>query len=174
MRSEFAARLGTYEPSQLIFVDESAVDRRCTYRGRAWAIRGRKASRKAFFCRGRRSVLQVIAIVITNSVLLRFSVLPALSMDGILHCDIVEGAFDSELFYQFINRLLDEMQPFPARNSVIVMDNCRIHKNPAILELIESRCVLIIHAQYIFTHIKPVECATSSCLRIRQITIPLS
>ena len=70
----------------------------------------------------------------------RFSVLPALSLDdGIIHCDIVEGSFDTELFYTFVSRLLDQMQPFPTPNSVIVMDNCRIHKHPAIVELIESR-----------------------------------
>lgn len=54
LRTDFAARIGTYEANQLVFVDESAVDRRTTYRGRAWAIRGRPATRKAFFCRGRR------------------------------------------------------------------------------------------------------------------------
>jgi len=71
---------------------------------------------------------------------LRFSVLPALSLyDGILHCDIVEGSFDTQLFYQFIERVLNQMQPYPASNSVIVMDNCRIHKHPAILELIRER-----------------------------------
>ncbi|KIL55223.1 hypothetical protein M378DRAFT_41478, partial [Amanita muscaria Koide BX008] len=87
-----------------------------------WAIRGNKATRKAFFVCGQ-----------------RFSILPALSLtEGILHCDIIEGSFDSSLFYTFISRLLDRMEPFPAPNSVIVMDNCRIHKHPAILDLIES------------------------------------
>jgi hypothetical protein len=72
--------------------------------------------------------------------LVRFSVLPALSLnDGILHCDIVEGSFNTHLFYQFVSRLLDRMQPFPAANSVLVMDNCRIHKHPAIMELIQER-----------------------------------
>jgi hypothetical protein len=72
-----------------------------------------------------------------------FSVLPALSLtDGILHCDIVEGSFDAELFGTFISRLLDFMEPFPATNSVIVMDNCRIHKNPEILDLITERYAL--------------------------------
>lgn len=79
----------------------------------------------------------------TQQLLIRFSVLPALALnDGIIHCDIVEGAFNSELFYSFTARLLDQMQPFPAPKSVIVMDNCRIHKHPEILELIESRYVL--------------------------------
>ena len=69
-----------------------------------------------------------------------FSILPALSLtEGILHCDIVEGVFDSSLFYTFIRHLLDHMEPFPAPNSIIVMDNCCIHKHPAILDLIESR-----------------------------------
>lgn len=71
---------------------------------------------------------------------IRFSVLPTLSLDdGILHCDIVEGAFNSGSFYTFIECTLDRMQPFPTPNSVIVMDNCRIHKHPEILELIESQ-----------------------------------
>ena len=43
-RANFAARIGTYDANQLVFVDESAVDRRTTYRGWAWAIRGKKAT----------------------------------------------------------------------------------------------------------------------------------
>ena len=72
--------------------------------------------------------------------LCRFSVLPALSLnDGIIHCDIVEGSFCTDTFTQFIKRLLNHMQPYPAENSVIVMDNCRIHKHPEIQNMIESR-----------------------------------
>ncbi|KIO09221.1 hypothetical protein M404DRAFT_132524, partial [Pisolithus tinctorius Marx 270] len=111
----------------IISVDESSVDRRTTYRGRAWSFRGTKAQRKAFFVRGR-----------------RFSVLPALSLrDGILHCDVVEGSFCTETFTKFIERLLVHMNPFPAVNSVIVMDNCQIHKHPDIQQLIESKYVVV-------------------------------
>ncbi|KAI5822085.1 hypothetical protein K523DRAFT_217490, partial [Schizophyllum commune Tattone D] len=67
-----------------------------------------------------------------------YSLLPALSLDGIIHVSIVEGSFTSDLFYDFIDGLLDKMQPYPNPRSVIVMDNCRIHKDPAILDLIES------------------------------------
>jgi hypothetical protein len=55
-RSDYLLRIGGYEPNQIVFVDESAVDRRTTYRGRAYAIKGRKATHKAFFCQGRRYV----------------------------------------------------------------------------------------------------------------------
>jgi transposase len=62
-----------------------------------------------------------------------------MSLDGMIHVKIVEGSFTSALFRDFINGLLDHMQPFPGKNSVIIMDNARIHKDPTILELIEAR-----------------------------------
>jgi hypothetical protein len=69
-----------------------------------------------------------------------FSVLPALSLnDGIIHCDIVEGSFCTDTFEHFVEGLLNHMQPYPASNSVIVMDNCRIHKHPRIVAMIEER-----------------------------------
>ena len=72
--------------------------------------------------------------------ILRYSVLPALSLEeGVLHCDVIKGAFDTAAFYKFIERTLEQMQPFPSTNSVIVMDNCKIHKHPEIVNLIESR-----------------------------------
>ena len=49
---EYITRIGKYEPEQLVFVDESSVDRWTTYCGQAWSIRGTKAQRKAFFVRG--------------------------------------------------------------------------------------------------------------------------
>ena len=52
----FATCIGTYEPNQLIFVDESAVNCHTTYRGHAWAIHGMKATGKTFFCRGKRYI----------------------------------------------------------------------------------------------------------------------
>lgn len=44
-------------PEQMVFVDESACNRKMTYREYAWAVRGRRAVRKAFFIRGKRSVI---------------------------------------------------------------------------------------------------------------------
>ncbi|KAF8605660.1 hypothetical protein BDV93DRAFT_438642, partial [Ceratobasidium sp. AG-I] len=66
----------------------------------------------------------------------RFSILPALSLDGILHVAIREGSLTAETFYKFIEGPLATMQPFPAANSVIVIGNCSIYKHPKILKLI--------------------------------------
>ena len=62
-------------------------------------------------------------------------------MEGMLDCMVVEGSFNTELFVAFIKNLIGKMQPFPLPNSVIIMDNCAIHKAPEIRELIEARYV---------------------------------
>ncbi|KIK75046.1 hypothetical protein PAXRUDRAFT_42102, partial [Paxillus rubicundulus Ve08.2h10] len=54
-------------------------------------------------------------------------------------CDVVEGSFCTETFTKFIEGLLENMQPYPAPNSVIVMDNCKIHKHPSIQNMIEAK-----------------------------------
>ncbi|KZV59201.1 hypothetical protein PENSPDRAFT_553637, partial [Peniophora sp. CONT] len=54
-RAEYTMKIGTrYLRNMLVFVDESAANRRTTYRGYAWAIRGRRAVRKCYFVRGKR------------------------------------------------------------------------------------------------------------------------
>jgi transposase len=71
-----------------------------------------------------------------------YSVLPALAIHGMVYSHIVEGSFTASRFIDFIHGLLDHLQPYPAPNSVIVMDNCRIHKAPEIQEMIEARCAV--------------------------------
>ena len=71
-----------------------------------------------------------------------YSLLPAISLDGMVDCVVVENAFNASLFAGFIASLLDKMNPFPAPRSVIVMDNCSIHKAPEIRQLIESKLAL--------------------------------
>ncbi len=66
--------------------------------------------------------------------------LPALSVDGILECAVVKGSFNKILFKEFIQtQLLPVMNPFPGRHSVLVMDNCRIHKADEIADLCNLR-----------------------------------
>jgi hypothetical protein len=69
----------------------------------------------------------------------RYSVLPALSLSGVLLVDIIEGSFTKRRFSKFIDALLDQMNPFPGPNSVIVMDNCSIHISALVQEMILER-----------------------------------
>ena len=38
-----------------------------------------------------------------------------------------------------------QMNPFPGPNSVIVMDNCHIHKSPLVLDMIREAYVYCYH-----------------------------
>jgi hypothetical protein len=92
--------------------------------------------RRDFFCS--RSEVRFASGDVENIVRViahRYSILPALSPDGILHLDVRDYSFTSATFNQFIDTLLDNMNPFPQKNSVVVMDNASIHKSVHIAEM---------------------------------------
>jgi hypothetical protein len=74
-----------------------------------------------------------------SNVSIRYSVLPALSLDGVLTVAIVPGSVNGEIFEDFIYDLLAVMEPFPNQNSVLVMDNASIHKSAEIQNMITEQ-----------------------------------
>jgi transposase len=58
-----------------------------------------------------------------------------------LHLDVLAGSYNAQDFNSFIDGLLDNMNPYPGPNSVIVMDNASIHKSAELRQMIEQRCV---------------------------------
>jgi transposase len=62
-------------------------------------------------------------------------------LDGVLHLDVLEGSYNAAKFNSFIDIILDNMNPFPRPNSVIVMDNASIHKSAALRPMIEQRYI---------------------------------
>lgn len=144
-RDRFILTIGQYSPEQLVFIDESAVDRRTPHRAYGWAPRGQRAQMHGHFVRGA-----------------RFSLLPALTLEGIIHLSIKEGSFDGEAFLNFIRELLDMMEPYPAPNSVLVLDNCAIHKVDGVRELVESRGCRLHYLPPYSPDLNPIELAFSS------------
>ncbi|KAJ7716063.1 hypothetical protein B0H16DRAFT_1252663, partial [Mycena metata] len=66
-----------------------------------------------------------------------YSVGAAMSKDGYLAVKVIPGAFDSFDFFEFIaEQVLPQMNPWPLKHSVLILDNCRIHHNNTLLELI--------------------------------------
>lgn len=65
--------------------------------------------------------------------------LPALSLDGPLYLMAQGAAYNSDDFVFFIDGLLETMNPYPANNSVIIMDNASIHKAACLRPMIEQR-----------------------------------
>ena len=56
-----------------------------------------------------------------------------------LHLDVINQSWTAATFYRFIEGLLDNMNPFPQHNSVVIMDNASIHHSPELRELVEGR-----------------------------------
>jgi antirestriction protein len=69
----------------------------------------------------------------------RYSLLPALAMDGIIYHHIKPGSFDGDSFQEFLEGLLKIMNPYPAEKSVLVMDNCAIHHVEGVAEMCAER-----------------------------------
>jgi transposase len=60
-------------------------------------------------------------------------------MDGVIYADITQGSFDGDSFQEFLARLLPLMNPYPQKNSVLVMDNCAIHHVDGVAQMCAER-----------------------------------
>lgn len=78
-------------------------------------------------------------LIVNSLILISYSILPAISLDGVIHLEVIDRAFTGHEFTNFIRGVLDQMQPWPLPNSVLVMDNAPIHKVPGIREMVEER-----------------------------------
>jgi hypothetical protein len=132
-----------YTPEQLVFADESAYNRFTSRRPYGWAFEGDRARQRDFFIRGIKCVLlrSVYFCLSLPNCLDRISLLPALSVDGIIYFVIKEGSHNATSFATFVDGLLYHMNPFPHPKSVLVLDNASIHKAPEIRAMVEARYV---------------------------------
>lgn len=137
-----------YTAEQLVFLDESSKDDRTILPRYGWSLSGQTPFDSVRLNRG-----------------IRYSVLPALTIDGYMAVRVVEGSIDGAEFYDFVlNDVLPSMNPFPGPNSVIVLDNCSTHKSDALREAVEaSGCLLIFLPPY-SPDFNPIE-ESFSCLK---------
>jgi len=112
---------------QILCTDQSYIDDCTGTRQKGYAIRGEECFVPSPFCQGD-----------------RYTINPVLSVDGFIALEIIEGSMDGAKFYDFIllqvvshvlyNRWdltdpeqLPQMNPWPQKNSVLLLDNCAIH-----------------------------------------------
>jgi hypothetical protein len=129
--------------------DEAAVNLLTTYRTNGWSSQRLRARKRCGFIRGARLVLFILSRNLCSSCPLmscRYSILPAITVDGIIYSHIKEGSYNGDQFLQWLEGLLRVMNPYPAPHSVLILDNCRIHHVEGVEEMCEDRYV------YILTH----------------------
>ena len=128
------------DPDYFVFIDESAVDNRTVQRSTGWSATGGRSASRCTFLRGK-----------------RHSILPALSSDGIIALNIFEGSVNKERFLQFLREEVvslfsslhqcgsnkmqaPQLNPFPGKQSVVIVDNCSIHHDEEVRKLIIDEC----------------------------------
>jgi transposase len=73
------------DPAMIMFIDEAARNKKNPSRKMGWSLKGRRAVQRRCFVRGQ-----------------RFSILPVLTLDGIIAHDIIPGSVTSDLFVKFL------------------------------------------------------------------------
>jgi hypothetical protein len=85
LRGAFIASIGRYKTDQLVFMDESSKDDRTLTRLYGYSEVNSRASKKVVFVRGK-----------------RYTLLPALTEQGIIAVDIMEGSCTKKRFKEFV------------------------------------------------------------------------
>jgi transposase len=77
------------DPEMLMFVDEAAKNKRTSGRLKGWSLKGKRCYQRRCFVHGQ-----------------RYSILPVLTLDGIITYDIIEGSVTAARFLQFLRELV--------------------------------------------------------------------
>jgi hypothetical protein len=86
IRAHYLGIIGEhYTSNQLIFLDESAKDERSLSRLYGYSPRNVRAHKKVVFVRGK-----------------RYTILPALTLEGFVAVDVFEGSCDKKRFVDFV------------------------------------------------------------------------
>jgi hypothetical protein len=87
MRAAFMNKISTkvLDPAMLMFTDKTAKDERTSGRRSGWSRVGTQCVQWRCFVQGQ-----------------RYSILPVLTLDGLITWDIIEGSVTSERFVQFL------------------------------------------------------------------------
>ncbi|KAE8186481.1 hypothetical protein CF336_g6968 [Tilletia laevis] len=121
-RGQFSIRMAQYTPSQLVFADETHFNHRNALREYGWAPSNERAPIVTNFNRGG-----------------RWTLLPALSEDGLLAPLVVSGSINKERFLFWLEFfLLPQMNRFPGPRSVLIVDNASIHRSEEVRDLMEQ------------------------------------
>ena len=129
-RAEFMAEISTFDPSTLIWVDETGFRRRNSVRAYGYSLRGMRATDYQLRV-GQKSINAIAVMSLEGGV-----------DDVYLSQENVNG----DIFEDFVRTtLLPILMPFNGTNShsVVIMDNCSIHHLERVLEMITSVGALV-------------------------------
>lgn len=127
-------------PDQLVFLDEAAANEKTGWRKFGWCPRGHKAVTKGSLGRSE-----------------RYSILPAFNINGYKPgTKIIQGSITQEIFNEWIrDEVLARCNRFPGPDSVLILNNCVVHKHVDVLSMCEGKGVYDLISTAIFTRSQP-------------------
>ncbi|KAF8684168.1 hypothetical protein RHS04_01450 [Rhizoctonia solani] len=134
LQAAWQAQWGIYDASAFLWVDECGIDDQSSQRLFGYAPIGHHCVERSFFYHG-----------------VKYSALPVLGVEGILGISIFEGAVTKERFLHFLRTqvapLLNPFSPKGVSRCILVCDNCAIHHDEEICQLVEDECALMLGAK---------------------------
>ena len=113
--------------NQIICIDESAFNEHTSHKKYGQAPQGLPAKAKVWLKRSKRQ-----------------SFLPAYTIDGYEEPLIYQGSITQVIFEDWMeNKILQICNPWPGPRSIIVMDNCSIHRSQRILNMCKARGIWV-------------------------------
>lgn len=140
-RTDYMFRVARIPPEYLVFIDESGVVGRDSLRRKSWATTGTQSQRQQDY---------------TDKD--HWTVLPAVCEGGMIAGVVIEGPVERVHVELFLARdLLPVMNPYPGVNSVLVLDNARVHHGGLIEELCRDAGVLLVYLPAYSPDMNPIE-----------------
>ena len=142
-RGRYFAEIQFYDVKQFIWVDETGSDDRDQRRKFGYSLRGEAAVSHQILHRGR-----------------RISAIAAMSTNGVVAYDLVQGTVNGQRFLEFLQgKLIPEMLPYDGENphSILIMDNCSIHHVQPVLHTLKQMGILILFLPPYSPDMNPIE-----------------
>ena len=118
---------------KLVWIDEVSTNDRNGNRTYGYSHKSKRATGTQVFCRGQRYICATEGATGYSNALFffRFSTVGVMAVTGVLDTFSVAGSLTGEHLVAFADVcLIPCMARFPAPKSVVVLDNCSVHKNP--------------------------------------------
>jgi transposase len=142
LRQLYLVRMSqNYTADQIVALDESACNERTGDRKYGWAPVGQPVELSYSFRRSE-----------------RWSLLPALTIDGYMSFRIFQGSITAKILEDFLEfQVLPFCNPYPGPASVIVLDNASIHRSERVQELCQRAGVLLEYLPPYSPDFNPIE-----------------
>lgn len=128
-------------PEQLVFVDETSKDGRTAYRKYARSPIGKPAYVNLSFGRGK-----------------RVSVLSAFNSTGFLAWGQTPNTFTRQIFHDtFAEHILPHLNTWPLPNSIVIIDNAKIHMYKEFFEMVATRGAVVVFLPPFCPHFNTIE-----------------